>query len=387
MKPIPYGRQSVVERDVEAVVGVLRSDFLTQGPVVPRFEQRVADHCGVPYAIAVSSATAALHIACQALGLKPGKTLWTTPITFVATSNAALYCGADVDFVDIDPVTANMSVAALEAKLADAKKQGKLPHVVAPVHLMGNSCDMEAIHGLAKIYGFKIIEDASHAIGGKYQGRPVGDCRFSDCTVFSFHPVKIITTAEGGLITTRDPDLRESLMRLRSHGITRDPERMEGPSHGPWYYQQIDLGFNYRLTELQAALGLSQMDQLDAFVEERHRIVERYRALLAGLPLRLPVEGRDSYSAWHLYVVRLDRPDLIARHRQIFESLRDAKIEVNVHYIPVPSQPYYRKLGFHEENYPEALRYYRAAITLPIFPGLTEREQEHVATTLKRLLA
>lgn len=383
---IPYGRQHITQDDVDAVVEVLTSDYLTQGPMVPRFEQRVAAHVGAKHALAVNSATSALHIACLALGLGSGDRLWTSPITFVASANCGLYCGATVDFVDIDPRTYNLCPNALAQKLAQAEQKGTLPKVVVAVHLCGQPCDMQAIHALAKRYGFKVIEDASHAIGGKYQGDFIGNCRYSDITVFSFHPVKIITTAEGGMALTNDAGLADKMGLLRSHGITRDPERMTHESDGPWYYQQIDLGFNYRMTELQAALGVSQMDRLDDYVARRHHLARRYDHLLAGVPVVTPWQHPDSYSGLHLYVVRLRLAETSKTHLQVFEELRSRGIGVNLHYIPVHTQPYYQRMGFRAGDYPEAESYYREAISLPMFQTMTESQQDQVVTALISLL-
>lgn len=384
---IPYGRQDISEADIEAVAAVLRSDFLTQGPAVPRFEARVAEHVGSAHAVAVSSATAALHIACLALGLGPGDWLWTTPITFVASSNAGLYCGARVDFVDIDPVSYNLSVPALAQKLEIAEREGRLPKVVVPVHLCGQPCDMAAIAELGARYGFKIIEDASHAIGGKYRGEFIGNCRYSDIAIFSFHPVKIVTTAEGGMALTQDAALAERMALLRSHGITRDPARMDGESEGPWYYQQIDLGFNYRMTDMQAALGVSQMDRLDAYVARRHVIASRYDALFSTLPVTIPAQHPDSYSGLHLYVIRVPQSRANWSRREVFDRLRAAGIGVNVHYIPVHTQPYYRAMGFRPGDYPEAERYYAEAISLPMFPTMTDAQQEQVVVAVAEAVA
>ena len=382
---IPYGRQDIRQQDIDAVVAVLQSDFLTQGPQVPAFEQAVAAYCGAKYAVAVNSATSALHLACLALGLGPGDWLWTSPITFTASANCALYCGAQVDFVDIDPHTLNMSVAALRAKLALAKQQQRLPKVVVPVHLCGQPCDMAAIHALAQEYGFAIIEDASHAIGARHQQQPVGSCRYSDITVFSFHPVKIITTAEGGMALTNQAHLAEKMALLRSHGITRDPAQMTQPADGAWYYQQVDLGFNYRMTELQAALGLSQLTRLDEYIEQRHALARRYHQALAALPLTLPQQHPDAYSAYHLYVVRLHDA---SRRRAVFDALRQDGIGVNVHYIPVHTQPYYRqRFGFKLGDFAEAERYYQAALSLPMYPQLSDVDFEQVCDSLRRVLA
>ena len=384
---IPYGRQDISDADIQAVVDVLRSDYLTQGPAVPAFEKSIADYCGAQYGVAVNSATSALHIACLALNVGPGDVVWTTPITFVASANCALYCGASVDFVDIDPRTYNMSVERLAEKLAHAEKNGKLPKVVIPVHLCGQPCDIVGIYALSKQYGFKIIEDASHAIGGKYRGEPIGNCRYSDITIFSFHPVKIITTAEGGIAMTNNGQLAKRLHLLRSHGITRDEPDMTHASDGPWYYQQIDLGYNYRMTDLQAALGLSQMQRLDEFVTKRHTIAKRYDQLLADLPMITPWQHSASYSGLHLYVIRLKLAEIGKTHRQVFEALRTAGIGVNLHYIPVHRQPYYEGLGFKAGYCPESEQYYAEAISLPMYPGLTEVQQYKVTEELRQVTA
>lgn len=380
---IPYGRQDITSEDIAAVEAVLRSDFLTQGPAVPGFEQALAAYCGAARGVAMNSATSALHVACLALGLGPGDRLWTSPNTFVASANCGLYCGAEVDFVDTDPATYNMSVAALEARLVAAAAEGRLPKVVIPVHFAGQSCEMRAIHALGQQYGFRIIEDASHAVGATYLGEPVGNCRYSDITIFSFHPVKIITTAEGGMAMTNDPALAERMERLRSHGITRDPAAMAWDSEGPWYYQQVELGYNYRITDLQAALGRSQLARLDDYVARRHAIAARYDAALAGLPLTTPWQHPDSRSALHLYPIRLHDA---SRRREVFEALRAAGIGVNVHYIPVHTQPHYHRLGFRPGDFPEAERYYAGAISLPMFPTLTPAQQDEVVAALARVL-
>ncbi len=383
---IPYGRQDITQADIDAVVSVLQSDYLTQGPVVPRFEQIVADHVGAKNALAVNSATSALHIACLALGLGPGDWLWTTPITFVASANCGLYCGAQVDFVDIDPRTYNLCSKALKAKLVAAEKAGKLPKVLVVVHLCGQPCDMAAIHALGQEYGFKIIEDASHAIGGKYKGEFIGNGRYSDITVFSFHPVKIITTAEGGMVLTQSDELAHQMALLRSHGITRDTAHMTHAPDGPWYYQQIGLGYNYRMTELQAALGVSQMQRLDDFVSRRHQLAQRYDQLLASLPVTTPWQHPDSYSGLHLYVVRLQLDTINKTHRHVFEALREQGIGVNLHYIPVHTQPHYQRMGHKVGDYPQAEQYYAEAISLPMFQTLTDAQQDQVVAVLKKVL-
>jgi UDP-4-amino-4,6-dideoxy-N-acetyl-beta-L-altrosamine transaminase len=384
---IPYGRQDISEVDIQAVVDVLRSDYLTQGPIVPAFEESIATYCDVRHAIAMNSATSALHIACLALNVGPEDIVWTSPITFVASANCALYCGAQIDFVDIDPTSNNISVSCLSEKLEQAKKLGKLPKVVIPVHLSGQPCDMAGIYTLAQRYSFKIIEDASHAIGGKYRGMPIGNCRYSDITVFSFHPVKIITTAEGGMAVTQDDQLAKKMRLLRSHGITRDVGEMTHASDGPWYYQQIDLGFNYRMTDIQAALGLSQMKRLDEFVAKRHDIAGRYDGLLSGMALTLPIQHADGYSGLHLYIVRLKLTEISKTHRQVFEGMQAAGIGVNLHYIPVYRQPYYEGLGFKAGYCPEAERYYGEAISLPMYYALTEEDQDRVILVLGEAIA
>ncbi len=384
---IPYGRQDINQQDINAVVEVLKSDFLTQGPQVPAFEQSIIEVCDAKYAVAVNSATSALHIACLALGLGNDDWLWTTPNTFVASANCALYCGAKVDFVDIDPRTYNLCAKQLEKKLIAAQKVGKLPKIVIPVHFSGQSCDMQAIHELAKKYGFSIIEDASHAIGGKYQDAAIGNSRYSDITIFSFHPVKIVTSAEGGAAVTNRADLAEKMLLLRSHGITRDEKLMTQDMDGPWYYQQIALGFNYRMTELQAALGLSQMQRLEAFVIKRHELASRYDNLLHDLPITLPWQHPDSYSARHLYVIRLQLEKINTTHLDVFNALRAAGIQANLHYIPVHMQPYYQKMGFASGQFPEAEKYYKEAISIPLFSVMTEGQQDTVCSTLKTILS
>jgi UDP-4-amino-4,6-dideoxy-N-acetyl-beta-L-altrosamine transaminase len=383
---IPYGRQDITQADIDAVVSVLQSDFLTQGPVVPRFENAVAAHVGVKHALAVNSATSALHIACLALGLGPKDWLWTTPITFVASANCGLYCGAKIDFVDIDPATYNLSTAALEAKLIEAEKRGRLPKVLVAVHLCGQPCDMETIHALGQKYGFKIIEDASHAIGGKYKDEFIGNCRYSDVTIFSFHPVKIITTAEGGMAVTNSDQLASQMALLRSHGITRDVEQMTHTADGPWYYQQIGLGFNYRMTEMQAALGVSQMERLDAYVSRRHGLARRYEQLLRSLPVTIPWQHEDSYSGLHLYVIRLQLQKIDKTHREVFDLLREHGIGVNLHYIPVHTQPYYQRMGFKQGDFPQSEKYYSEAISLPMYQTLSDDQQDQVVSVLNKVL-
>ena len=372
---IPYGKQSITQADIDAVVEVLQSDWLTQGPAIARFEQTVAAYTGAAHGVAVNSATSALHMACLALGLGPGDWLWTSPNTFVASANVGLYCGAQVDFVDIDPRTYNLSVECLAAKLAQAEAEQRLPKVVVPVHFAGQSCNIATIHRLAQRYGFA------------YQGEAVGCGRFSDLTVFSFHPVKIITTGEGGMVMTNRPELYEKLIRLRTHGITREAHLMTEPSHGPWYYQQLELGLNYRMTDIQAALGTSQMDRLDTFVARRRELAARYDDRLQGLPLTCPWQHPETQSSWHLYVVRLHLDSLGKSHRQVFESLRQAGIGVNLHYIPVHTQPYYQALGFQWGDFPQAEQYYREAISLPLYYGLTDAEQDRVIQVLQEVLA
>lgn len=384
---IPYGRQAISDADIQAVVEVLRSDFLTQGPVVPAFEEAVARFCGVKHGVAVNSATSALHVACLALGVGPGDLLWTSPITFAASSNCALYCGADVDFVDIDRRSYNLSVNRLAEKLATAEASGRLPKVLVAVHLCGEPCDMAGIRALSERYGFKVIEDASHAIGGKYRDETIGNCRYSDITVFSFHPVKIITTGEGGMLTTQDARLARRMQLFRSHGITRDPSEMTHPPDGPWYYQQIELGYNYRLTDLHAALGLSQMQRLTEFVATRHEIARRYDRALAALPLTTPWGDPSNYSGMHLYVIRLDLSRIRRSRLEVFNSMRSSGIGVNLHYIPVYRHPYYQRMRFDPQRWPQAEAYYAEAISLPIYVGLTQSEQDRVVAALMEAVA
>lgn len=384
---IPYGRQDIVQQDIDAVCEVLNSDFLTQGPMVPRFEANMADICDVPFSVAVNSATSALHIACMALDLGPGDILWTSPNSFVASANCALYCGATVDFVDIDSFTHNMSVSSLEIKLQQASKEGKLPKIVVPVHFAGEPCDMAAIHALSKQYGFRIIEDASHAVGARVLDCAVGSCKFSDITVFSFHPVKIITSGEGGMLTTQSQTLFKQLQMLRSHGITRDPSMMIGEADGSWYYEQLILGLNYRMTDIQAALGNSQLTRLPLYIQARHEIASRYDVELKNLPLKLPYRNRENVSALHLYVVEVDSSRTEVNRKTLFDTLRTADIGVNVHYIPIHLQPYYRALGFKKGDFPNAETYYNCAISLPMYPTLSNDQQKHVIDVIKKVLA
>ena len=385
---IPYGRQDISQHDIEAVVEVLRSDFLTQGPTVPAFEKAVAHSCGAKHAVAVNSATSALHIACLALGAGKGDWVWTTPTTFVASANCALYCGASVDFVDIDPRTYNLCPDALAHKLAQAEDAGKLPKIVIPVHLCGQPCAMEKIYALSRRYGFKIIEDASHAIGGRYQGQAIGNCRFSDISIFSFHPVKIITSGEGGMALTNDDALADRLRLLRSHGITSTPTAMQPrPEQEIWNYQQIDLGFNYRMTDIHAALGLSQLQRIEEFVARRHELAQRYDQLLADMPLTTPWQSPDSYSGYHLYVIRLNLQKISRTQRQVYEALRSAGILVNLHYIPVYRQPYYERMGFVAGYCPQAEQYYAEVISIPLYPKLSFAEQDRVIAALREAIA
>ena len=383
---IPYGRQSISEKDIESVVNILRSDFLTQGPTIEIFEEKVAMYCNAKYAVAVSNATAALHIACLSLGLSKSKTLWTSPNTFVASANCALYAGANIDFVDIDPNTYNISIEKLKQKLEIAKSNHCLPDILVPVHFSGLSCDMEKISKLSKEYNFQILEDASHAIGGDYQNKPVGNCEFSEAAVFSFHPVKIITTGEGGMVLTNREDLYEKLIRLRSHGITKNSKYMTHEADGSWYYQQVELGFNYRMTDIQAALGVSQMDRLKSFIERRTQLADRYDRILNNLPIKLPTRVPYAKSSWHLYVIRLNTSEIKKSHKEIFESMRQNGVGVQLHYIPVHTQPYYQNLGFKNGDFPESEKYYAEAISLPLYYDLKEEEQDRVVGILRSII-
>lgn len=382
---IPYGRQHIDQADIDAVIDVLKSDYLTQGPKVPAFENALCQLTGAEFACAANSATSALHIACLALGVTSEDIVWTSPISFVASSNCALYCDAKVDFVDIDVDTGLMSTQALKQKLIQAKDFGQLPKVVIPVHLCGHSCDMEGIHQLSQEYGFNIIEDASHAVGSKYQGKPVGSCQYSDISVFSFHPVKIVTSAEGGVALTNDKNLHNLMTKYRSHGITTNPSEMTEASHGPWYYQQIMLGFNYRMTELQATLGVSQLNKLSKLVELRNEKAKVYDDAFADTPLTVLKPCEQSYSAYHLYVVLLPKEKANA-HKEIIETMRAANICAHLHYIPIHTQPYYKSLGFAESDFPSSLDYYQRAISIPLYPDLSEEAQQFIISTLKSLL-
>lgn len=383
---IPYAKQDISQEDIDAVINVLKSDFLTQGPLVPLFEDTVKNHVGADYAVAVNSATSALHIACLSLELGPDDWLWTSPISFVASANCGLYCGANIDFVDIDPSTYNLCPKSLEEKLILAKKAGKLPKIIILVHFSGQSCDMESIYSLSKDYDFKIIEDASHAIGGKYKGEYIGNCKFSEITVFSFHPVKIITTAEGGMALTNDLNLAKKMNLYRSHGVTRDQNLMTKVPDGPWYYQQIELGFNYRMTELQAGLGLSQLKRLDQFVLRRHELAKQYDQFLSELPVVTPLQHPYNYSALHLYVIRLKLNEINKSHKEVFEGLRSHGIGVNLHYIPIHTQPYFKKMGFKKNQFVEAEKYYKEAISLPLHTSLSFLDQERLVQTLKEII-
>ena len=383
---IPYGKQDINKADIVSVVNVLNSDYLTQGPQVPLFEQTISNYCSSNYAVAVNSATSALHIACLALGLGKGDWLWTSPNSFVASANCGLYCQSKVDFVDIDPQTYNMCPVQLERKLIQAKINNKLPKIVIPVHFAGQSCEMKKIYNLSKDYGFKIIEDASHAIGSRYLDENVGSCNYSDITVFSFHPVKIITTAEGGLATTNSKTLANKMRMYSSHGVTHDQEQMNKPSEGGWYYQQVELGFNYRMTELQAALGLSQMQRIDKFVSKRHILKERYDFLLKDLPLIRPFQSSNCYSALHLYPVQIELSKVNINREQIFDELRVLGIGVNIHYIPIHTQPYYQKFGFKIGDFPNSESYYNRSISIPLFPDLTKKQQDNVVMAIKKIL-
>lgn len=379
---IPYGRQDIRQEDIDAVVETLQSDFLTQGPKIPEFEAAVAGASEAAHCVAANSATSALHVACRALGLGPGDLMWTSPITFVASANVGHLCGAEVDFVDIDPETFNMSPAALADKLTHAKAEGRLPKIIMPVHMCGQSADMSAIGALAREFGVSVVEDASHAIGGRFGNRSVGACEHSDIAVFSFHPVKIVTTAEGGAATTQNADLAERMQLFRSHGVTRNEALYQGESDGAWYYQQIELGLNYRMTDLQAALGVAQMRRLEEYVARRNALAERYDSLLRDLPVDLPGRMDTAYSAFHLYVIRVDA----GRRREVFDHLRANGVGANVHYIPVHTQPYWKRFGFADGQFPAAEDYYARAISIPLYPAMTEADQDTVVRVLAEAL-
>ena len=383
---IPYGRQDIIQADIDAVVQVLKSDFITQGQTVPRFERVICSYTNAIHGIATNSATSALHIACLALGLGKGDYLWTTPISFVASANCGLYCGSKVDFVDIDPKTYNLSAQELERKLIKAKQDNKLPKIVIPVHFAGQSCDMKKIHSLSQEYDFIIIEDASHAIGGKYHNQPIGSCKYSDITIFSFHPVKIITTGEGGIAMTNNSKLAKKMQLLRSHGITRDKQLMTKESEGIWYYQQVGLGYNYRMTDIQAALGISQMQRIDLFIKNRHKLRQRYDQQLSQLPIVIPFQSKDNYSALHLYPIQVKHDIVRKSHKQLFSDMRLHNIGVNLHYIPIHTQPYYQQMGFKQGDFPNAERYYSSAMSLPLFNKMTHEQQNKVISILSRVL-
>ncbi|MCP3850911.1 MAG: UDP-4-amino-4,6-dideoxy-N-acetyl-beta-L-altrosamine transaminase [Gammaproteobacteria bacterium] len=385
-KMIPYAKQSISDEDINAVVKVLKSDFITQGPVVSQFEASVAEYCSTSHAVAVSNGTAALHLACLALGLGPDDVLWTSPNTFVASANCALYCGAKVDFVDIDPKTYNISIEALKKKLEQAQQNNNLPKILIPVHFSGQSCEMQAIKSLSLQYGFSIIEDAAHALGGEYQEKKIGSCCFSDMTIFSFHPAKMITCAEGGMVLTNNVLLAKKIEQLRVHGVTRNSEMMSEASHGSWYYQQLELGFNYRMSDMQAALGLSQLKRLDEFVNKRRTLVEKYNQKLQSLPVTIPYQHSDTNSSWHLYVIRIDLNKINKSRKMIFDQLREADIGAHIHYIPVHTQPYYQKRGFGWGDFPESEAYYKEALTLPLFVDLSEKQINYIVQKLTNIL-
>ncbi len=383
---IPYAKQSISEQDIEAVAKVLRSDFITQGPVVVQFEQAIAEYCGADYTIAVSHGTAALHLACLALDVGEGDSVWTSPNSFVASANCALYCGAKIDFIDIDPQTYNISMTQLKDKLKLAEQNNTLPKVLIPVHFSGQSCDMQAIKSLSQQYGFSIIEDAAHALGGEYQKTKIGSCHYSDISIMSFHPAKMITSGEGGMLLTNRQDLADSIEQLRSHGITRNPEQMKGASHGSWYYQQLDLGFNYRITDIQAALGLSQLQRLDDFVSQRRALAKHYNEKLQGLALTIPWQHPDTQSSWHLYVICLQLEHLNVGRKQIFDLLRQAGVGVHVHYIPIHTQPFYQEKGFKEGDFPASEAYYATALTLPLFAEMSVEQLDFIVDNLTKIL-
>lgn len=382
---IRYSQQSISDEDIEAVIDVLRSDWLTQGPAVEKFETAVADYCGAKYAVAVSHGTAALHLACLAMDVGPGDIVWTSPNSFVASANCALYCGASIDFVDIDPISYNISIDSLKTKLRRAEREGRLPKAVVALHFAGQSCEMRELADLGRAYGFGIIEDAAHALGGCYEDTRVGSCTYSDMSAFSFHPVKTITTGEGGMVLTNERDLRDKLMLLRTHGIDRPAKCSSDSQYGEWYYEQVDLGYNYRMTDIQAALGMSQLSRIDNFVGRRARIASRYSEAFSGLPLQVPATHPNVSSAWHLYVVRV-RSGKKSERRRVFDELRQLGIFAQVHYIPIHTHPYYRKLGFAVGQFPEAERYYNETLSLPLHPDLSDEEQALVIDGMHKVL-
>ncbi len=386
MNSIPYSTQSIDKKDIKSVLNVLNSKFLTQGPLVEEFENKISTYCGSKYGVAVNSGTSALHVACMALGFKKGDILWTSPISFVASSNCALYCGGKVDFVDIDPKTYCMCPKKLEEKLIEAKKNNKLPKIVVPVHHTGQSCNMSKIYSLSKKFDFKIIEDASHALGGSFKNHKVGSCKYSDVTVLSFHPVKIITTAEGGMACTNSKKISTKMRLLRTHGITKNISEMQKKGEGPWYYEQILLGYNYRMNDIEAALGVSQFRKIDKFVKERRKISVRYNKLLKSLPVITPFELKESYSTYHLYIILLKLNVTHSSHIKVFNNLRDKGIGINLHYIPIHTHPYYKKLGFKQGQFPNAETFYKSAISLPVYPGLTKKAQDKVVQILRKAL-
>ncbi len=386
MSMIPYAKQSISEQDIEAVNEVLRSDFITQGPVISQFEEAVAKYCGAKFAIAVSHGTAALHLACLALEVRVGDIVWTSPNSFVASANCAIYCNAEVDFIDIDPDTYNICIDSLTLKLQQAEKDNRIPKVIIPVHFSGQPCDMKALKSLSKKYGFLIIEDAAHALGAEYTDQKVGSCAYSELTIFSFHPAKMITSGEGGMIMTNNPQLADKIKRLSTHGITRETGLMTEESHGGWYYQQLDLGYNYRITDIQAALGLSQLRCLDEFISKRKKLAERYNHQLQSLPLTMPWQNPEAQSSWHLYVIRLNLKQLKIDRKSVFEQLRQAGIGVHVHYIPIHTQPFYQERGFRQGDFPESESYYQEALTLPLFTDLTEEQVDFISHKISDIL-
>ena len=380
---IPYAKQDISDEDIDSVIEVLKSDFLTQGNKVPLFEDIISERVGAKYALAANSATSCLYLSCLSLGLSKEDILWTSPITYVASANCALYCGAEVDFVDIDPLTWNISVEILEEKLKTARKIKKVPKILVLVHLAGNPCDLQKVFDLSKEYGFSIIEDASHALGSKYSGEHIGSSVYSDISVFSFHPVKNITTGEGGMILTNNQKLSEKIHLYRSHGITRDTKKMINKEEGLWYYEQLLLGFNFRMSDIHAALGISQMNSLDKFISIRNELSQIYTEELKGLPLTIQRVRKEDLSAWHIFVIRLKLSELKLSRLEIYNSLRNKGIGVNVHYIPVHLHPFYKNLGFNKGDFPNSENYYDGAITIPMFTKLKKKEIKYVIQALK----